>query len=167
MMKYLIGLVAGAALVIGYFVLAPSQNTPPQTPVAAEQPAAEPAPSEPLETVEIAPQVPASTTLDEEALLENMAADTREGLPATVTETLTMTDALFLPRMRIMEFNYVAATANAREMKALIEARAETICLQERELVEMDVTLRSSFEDQSGNLFQRVYLLPEDCQRFY
>ncbi len=100
-----------------------------------------------------------------------MAADARENLPSVVTETLTLTDALFLPQMRIMEYSYVTtaadASTSARDMRTLIEARAETICIEGRDMFAMGVTLRNSFEDRDGNLFQRVYLLPEDCQRFY
>ena len=100
-----------------------------------------------------------------------MAADVRESLPSAVTDTLTLTDVLFLPRMRIMEYSYVTTAddsrATAREMRTLIEARTETICLEGEEMFGMGVTLRSSFEDRDGTLFERVYLLPEDCQRYY
>lgn len=112
-----------------------------------------------------------AASLDEEAMLDEMAAATRERLPEAVTDTLTLTDAVFLPRMRIMEFRYVTAAADARaaagDMRALIDARAETICVDGREMFEMGVTLRSSFEDRERNVFQRVYLLPDDCTRFY
>lgn len=101
----------------------------------------------------------------------DMAADARENLPMAVTDTLTQTDALFLPRMRIMEYTYVMSTADARasagELRAMIESRAETVCLEGQQMFAMGVTLRNSFEDREGNMFQRVYLLPEDCQRFY
>lgn len=185
MMKYLFGLGALVVVVGGYFLLAPAANppAPPPAPVAAPAPisapdtpapVADPAPtadSAPVAPVAIVPQQEAPVTPDEETLLEDMAADTRESLPSAVTGTLTMTDALFLPRMRIMEYRYVTTAADARastrEMRALIEASAERICLEGREMFGLGVTLRNSFEDAEGNLFQRVYLLPEDCQRFY
>ena len=82
-----------------------------------------------------------------------------------------MTDALFLPRMRIMEYTYVTtaldARASAQTMRALIASGAERLCLEGRDMFEMGVTLRNSFKDQDGVLFQRVYLLPEECQQFY
>lgn len=177
MTKYLIGLVILVVAVLGYFFLAPPANPPAPSPEVAEPaatpadpPAATPAPepSPPAETaqLEVTPAAP-----DEETLLENMAADTREGLPSAVTDTVTLNDALFLPRMRIMEYSYVTTAADARasalDMRNLIEASAETICIEGRRMFEMGVTLRNSFEDRAGNLFQRVYLLPEDCQRFY
>jgi hypothetical protein len=179
MMKYLAGLgVLVVALVIGYVVFFPPQ-TPPgpaprqaPAPVAAAPTPAAPAPAPaPVAPVAIVAQESAPATADEDRLLETMAADARESLPTAVTDTLTLTDALFLPRMRIMEYSYVTtaadARASAREMRALIEARAETICLEGRRMFEMGVTLRNSFEDRDGSLFQRVYLLPEDCQRYY
>lgn len=172
MSKYLIGLGILVVAVIGYFVLVPAANPPAPAPQVAE-PVTEPAtappppPAEPVETAEeAAPAAP-----DEETLLETMAADTRESLPSAVTDTVTLNDALFLPRMRIMEYSYVTAAADARasalDMRTLIEASAETICREGRQMFEMGVTLRNSFEDRAGNLFQRVYLLPEDCRRFY
>lgn len=109
--------------------------------------------------------------VDQEAGLQEMAATARENLPSSVTDTLKMTDVVFLPRMRIMEYTYVTtandALASARNMRALIEAGAERLCLEGREMFAMGVTLRNSFEDPNGTLFQRVYLLPEDCQQFY
>jgi len=176
MMKYLVGFGALAVIVAGYFLLAPSGNPPATSPApVAVAPTSQPAPiaapvaPEAIVSQDVAPVAP--VVPDEEALLEEMAADARESLPSTVTGTLTQTDALFLPRMRIMEYSYVTtaadARASAREMRALIEARAETICLEGRQMFSMGVTLRNSFEDREGNLLQRVYLLPEDCQRFY
>lgn len=173
MMKYLVGFGALVVVVVGYFLLAPSGN-PPATPPApvAVAPTPEPAPVAAPVTAPVAPvAIVAPVSPDEEALLEEMAADARESLPSAVTNTLTQTDALFLPRMRIMEYSYVTtaadARASAREMRAMIEARAETICREGRQMFAMGVTLRNSFEDPQGNLLQRVYLLPEDCQRFY
>ena len=82
-----------------------------------------------------------------------------------------MTDALFLPQMRIMEYTYVLTAldvrASARDMRALIDAGAERLCLEGRDMFKMGVTLRNSFRDREGILFQRIYLLPEDCQQFY
>ena len=160
MMKYVVGLGALGAVAVGYFLLFPAADPPaPTPPTAPVAPVA-------TESQDVAPASP-----DEEAMLADLAADLREGLPSAVTDTLTLTDALFLPQMRIMEYNYVTTAADtraaARDMQALIEARAETICLEGREMFGMGVTLRNSFEDREGNLFQRVYLLPEDCQRFY
>ncbi len=54
---------------------------------------------------------------DEETVLEDMAADARESLPSAVTDTLTMTDALFLPRMRIMEYSYVTTAVDGAVMR--------------------------------------------------
>jgi len=177
MMKYLLGLGAVVVVAVGYFLVAPART--PQTPApVAVAPAPIAAPTAPAPTapapvapVAILPQDAAPVSPDEEALLQSMAADARENLPSAVTDTLTMTDALFLPRMRIMEYSYVTAAADARAsaraMRTLIDASAERICLEGRQMFGMGVTLRNSFEDPQGNLFQRVYLLPEDCQRFY
>ena len=165
MMKYLIGLGALVVVVVGYFLLVPAGSPPAPSP--------EPAPSvtPPAAPAPVAPQDAAPVSPDEEALLEDMAADARENLPMTVTDTLTMTDAVFQPRMRIMEYIYVTTAADARasagDIRAMIDARAETICLEGRQMFGMGVTLRKSLEDREGNLIQRVYILPEDCQRFY
>ena len=171
-MKYLIGLGALVLVVVGYFLLVPTgdQTTQAPAPDVASPDTVPTAP--PLVAPEaIIPDEAAPTAPDEEALLEEMAAAVRESLPEAVTQTLTLNDALFLPRMRIMEFSYVTSAADgsaaARDMRALIEARSETICREGREMFGMGVTLRNSFEDRAGNLFQRVYLLPEDCQRYY
>ena len=167
MMKFLIGIGALGLVVIGYFVLAQTgpETSPTPTP---EESAVENLPVAPATAPEpIVPDETDPVVVDEEALLEEMAADVRESLPEMVSETLTLNDALFLPRMRIMEFSYVTRASDARaaanDMRTLIEARAETICREGRDMFEMGVTLRNSFEDQNGNLFQRVYLLPEDC----
>lgn len=176
MMKYLIGLGALLAVVIAYFLLVPAGPPPatapaPEPAVSAPAPEPEPEAAAPVAPEAIAPSETTAAAPDDEALLEEMAADARESLPSAITDTLTLTDALFVPRMRIMEYNYVTAAADARasadEMRRLIESRAETICTEGREMFGMGVTLRNSFEDRDGNLFQRVYLLPEDCQRFY
>ncbi len=108
MIKYLIGLGALAVVVIGYFLLVPVGNAPAPAPdlaVPAPEPAPDPAPSA------IAPVAPdavvsndvAPASADEETLLEDMAADVRASLPSKVTDTLTLADVLFLPRMQIME----------------------------------------------------------------
>ncbi len=172
-MKYLIGF--GALLVVvGYFLLAPSRDpeAPVTVPVAmSPTPEAPPAANSPVAPLAIVSQKVSPVSTNEETLLEEMAADARERLPSELTDTLTLTDAMFLPRMRIMEYNYVItdadARASARDMRTLIEARAETICLEGRQMFSMGVTLRNSFEDSEGNLFQRVYVLPEDCKKFY
>lgn len=160
MMKYLIGLGGLVVVVLGGYILLDSEETSqqaPSVPIAAEPKAS--SDDDPAPASDPAP--------DTETVLEDMAADARENLPEDLTDTVTLTDALFLPRMRIMEYNYVTSAPDAREMRRLIEARAETICLDAREMFDMGVTLRHSFEDRGGIVFQRVYLLPEECQRFY
>lgn len=169
-MKYLLWIGALAVVVIGYFLLVPAGSPPIPAP-APEAPAPEaPAPAPTAEPAPETPEAAPPVTASEEALLEEMAADVRENLPEAVTETLTLTDAMFLPRMRIMEFSYVTraadADAAALDMRTLIETRAETICREGREMFDMGVTLRHSLEDRDGNLSQRVYLLPEDCRQF-
>jgi len=72
------------------------------------------APSVPLavetETTPADDPAPASDPApDAETVLEDMAADARENLPEDLTDTVTLTDALFLPRMRIMEYSYVTS----------------------------------------------------------
>lgn len=164
MMRYLIGLGGLVVVVVGGYVLLVPEETSQQTPSVplAVEPKAAPA-DDPAPASDPAP--------DAETVLEDMAAEARETLPEDLTDTVTLTDALFLPRMRIMQYSYVTsapdARASAREMRSLIEARAETICLDGREMFDMGVTLRHSFQDRRGTVFQRVYMLPEDCQRFY
>ncbi|MFA8385390.1 MAG: hypothetical protein ACEPO2_07180 [Pelagibaca sp.] len=179
MMKYLVGLGALAVVTLGYFLLVPSVDAPAPMPesavrapdAAAPAPVTDQANRGPVAPIVIAAENVASALEDEEAALEDMALKAREGLPSAVTNTLTLEDAFFLPRMRIMEFSYVTTAPDGRavadEMRTLIEARSEGICLEGRQMFEMDVTLRNSFEDRDGTLFQRVYLLPEDCQEFY
>lgn len=171
MMKYLIGLGALVVMAIGYFLLV-SGDRPALAPDAATPaPELESVAAAPVAPVAIALQEVAPVSPDENALLEDMAANARESLPSSLTDTLTLTDMLFLPRMRIMEYTYVTtaadARASARDMRTLIEASSERICLEGRQMFGMGVTLRNSFEDREGILFQRVYLLPEDCQQFY
>ena len=171
MLKYLIGvgaLVVAAA--VGYVLLLPAAD--PQAPASDPAPsAANPPVSETPAPETVVAQDEQPAIPDEEAVLEEMAADARESLPAAVTDTLTLTDVLFLPRMRIMEYTHLSSVADApaaaNDMRALIEARTEQICLDRREMLEMGVTLRHSFEDRDGTLVQRVYLLPEDCRPFY
>lgn len=174
MMKYLIGLGAVIAVVVGYFVLMPTQEPPePATEPAptAAAPVAPEAPEAPVAPEAISSEDAATAPPDNDALLEEMAANVRESLPSVIGDTLTMTDAVFLPRMRIMEYNYVTTSADARaaasELRSLIEARSETICVDGRDMFELGVTLRNSFEDRDGTILQRAYLLPEDCQRYY
>lgn len=172
MMKYLVGLGVLIVVGIGYFLLAPADNAPvPEREFAVPASKPEPAPAAPVAPAEIVARKVPLVPSDEDKLLEDMAADTRESLPRAVTGTVTLTDALFLPRMRIMEYTYVTTAADARtsstEMRTVIEASAKTICLEGRRMFQMGATLRNSFEDRDGNLFQRVYLLPEDCREFY
>lgn len=165
-MKYLIGVGALVVIVVGSVLLF---SGPTPTPAADEPAAKAPEEATAQETVTSPAQGPLPGAQDEWLLAS--AANTREGLPAFVTESLTMTDALFLPRMRIMEYTYVStaldARASARQMRTLIDSGAERLCLEGRDMFEMGVTLRNSFKDREGVLFQRVYLLPEDCQQFY
>lgn len=170
-MKYIFGIGVLVAAVAGYLLLVAPGDPP--VPVPQPEPAA-PEPVRPPETVApqaAAPEAVAPVDQDPQSLLEEMAADFRDALPEAVSETLTLTDAVFLPRMRIMEFIYVTGSADTRaaaiDLRALIEARSETICREGREMFAMGATLRHSFATGDGNLFQRVYLLPEDCARFY
>jgi hypothetical protein len=41
------------------------------------------------------------------------------------------------------------------------------LCLEVRDMFGKEVTLRNSFEDIDGNVLRRIYLLEEDCRRFY
>ncbi len=141
-MKYLIGLGAVLAAAVGYFLLSP------------------PSPA-------VISQNDADSTVEAELVLEDIVASVREGLPAAITDTLTLNDAVFFPRMRILEYVYVSSAPNIEDIQSLIEGRAETLCLEARDMFGMDVTLRNSFEDLEGNVLQRIYLLDEDCQRFY
>ncbi len=140
-MKYLIGLGAVLAAVVGYFLLAPS---PPA----------------------VISQVDATPTVEADLELVDVAAAVRESLPAAVTDTLTLNDAVFFPRMRIMEYVYVSSAPDIENLQSFIEGRAETLCLEARGMFGMDVTLRNSFEDLDGNVLKRIYLLDEDCQQF-
>ena len=142
MLKYLVGFGALVIVAAGYFLLVPETTVSPDEVLVSA---------------------------NEEVSLEDMAAFARESIPTAVTDTLTLTDALFLPRLQIMEYTYVTIVADprstARDMRTMIEERADTICLEGREMFEMGATQRYSFEDGRGNIFQRVYILPEDCQR--
>jgi hypothetical protein len=173
-MKYFVGVGAIVVIAVSYLFLFSGgpPATMPDSAVSAPDvasPAAERSATVAPEAIVL--QEAAPVPRDEDAFLEEMAADTRESLPSPVTDTLTMTDALFLPRMRIMEYTYVTTAADARtsarDMRSLIEASAERLCLEGRQMFGRGVTLRNSFEDRNGTLFQRVYLLPEDCQKFY
>lgn len=177
MLKYIVGVGIVVVAGIAVFMLVPSDSSPVDTapevaaPAREPDPEAAPAASAPVAPTAIIADEDAPAAPDEETAFEGMAADARENLPMEVTDTLTITDAVFLPRMRIMEYSYVTTSADARasasEMRTVIEGRAEAICLEGRQMFEMGVTLRNSFEDGSGTLFQRVYLLPEDCRKFY
>lgn len=171
MTRYLIALGTLVLLVGVYFLLAPDPM-PPAPDAADPEPVAEPAPDTVAPRPEPpAPEVSIPLVVDEDTRLETLAAELRERLPETVTDGLTLTDAVFLPRMRIMELRYSVAAEDARgatgDMRAQIEARAETICRAAREMFDMGVTLRNSFEDGRGTLLRRHYLLPEDCQQFF
>ncbi len=174
MVKYLVGLGVLVVVGAGYILLIPAGDTPapPALPVAeAPSQATEPAATTPMVPDAAVRQAIEPAPSDEEVLLAEMAADIREGLPMAVTDTLTLNDALFLPRMRIMEYSYVTTASDARatagELRALINSSAATICLEGRQMFLMGATLRNSFKDRDGNLFQRVYVLPEDCRQFY
>lgn len=166
MKTYLAGLggIVVLAVALGAYLLPRPQDTPPSEPrsVPAAQAPAEPAP-------ELAPDV-APSEPDAAQRLEALAADLREDLPARITDTLSQTDAIFLPRMRIMEFVYVstapATRTEAGALRALVDAEAGRLCRTSREMFELGVTLRHSFLDGDGRLFQRAYLLPEECRRF-
>lgn len=162
MIKVLIGVGALAVVVIGYFLLVPA-GPPPQPVATPEAPAPETAPA-------VSAPAPEPRAPNEEAVLEEMAASMRESLPEAVSDSLTLNDAVFLPRMRIMEFSYVTSASDVRAevdaLRTVLETRAETICQEGREMFEMGVTLRQSIEDRNGDLFQRLYLLPEDCVQF-
>ncbi len=177
-MKYLIGVGALIVIVVGSLLLFPApRQVPEPTAVVtapgapATGPATASAPEEGTTPKVVAQPAEGSLTGAQDEWLLSLAASTRESLPASVSESLTITDALFLPRMRIMEYTYVSsaldAPASAREMRTLIDSGAERLCLEGQEMFEMGVTLRNSFRDREGVLFQRVYLLPEDCQQFY
>ena len=153
MMKYLIAVGVLVVGVAAYFVFAPA-TTPP---APAPEPVAA-APSEPEPAA--APAAP-----DDDTRLAQMAADARENLPSALTDNVTWTDALFLPRMRIMEYSYVATGAD--DLRDMIATRVETICRDGREMFALGTTLRNNVENSDGVLIDRVYLLPEDCQRFY
>ncbi|TGD60691.1 hypothetical protein EYC08_20285 [Tabrizicola sp. WMC-M-20] len=181
-MKYLLGVGVLVSVVVGYLLLtsggpsepmseaaAPATAPVAPAPVPASGPATLPAASVAPKPTVLQTAVPDSP--DQNALLGAMAADARESLPLTLSDMLTLTDAVFLPRMRIMEYTYVTtatdARTSARAMRDLIETGAESFCIKERDMFGMGVTLRHSFADRNGTLFQRVYLLPEDCAQFY
>jgi hypothetical protein len=141
-MKYLISLGVIVVIVVGYFLFAPS----------------------PSAVVSQNDQIAAAQA---EQSLEDMVALKRESLPAALSDTVTLVDAVFFPRMRIMEYVYVSATPNVDNLQTFIEGRAEMLCLEVRDMFGKEVTLRNSFEDVDGNVLRRIYLLEEDCQRFF
>ena len=141
-MKYLISLGVVVVIVVGYFLLAPS-------------PSAVVSQNDPITTAQVDQSV------------EDMVALKRESLPTALSDTVTLNDAVFFPRMRIMEYVYVSATPNVDNLQTFIEGRTEMLCLEVRDMFGKEVTLRNSFEDIDGNVLRRIYLLEEDCQRFY
>lgn len=141
-MKYLISLGVVVVIVVGYFLLAPS-------------PSAVVSQNDPITTAQV------------EQSVEDMVALKRESLPTALSDTVTLNDAVFFPRMRIMEYVYVSATPNVDNLQTFIEGRTEMLCLEVRDMFGKEVTLRNSFEDIDGNVLRRIYLLEEDCQRFY
>lgn len=161
MMKYLIGLGVLVLAVVAYFAFTPAAAPPEPEPAPAPT-AAAPAAPEPAVAAPVA---------DEDARLEQIAAETRENLPAAVTETLRWTDAVFLPRMRIMEFTYVGSGPGAAPSAAIFRETIATgsrqLCLDRRDMFDLGTTLRISLENSDGILIDRAYLLPADCQQFY
>jgi hypothetical protein len=156
---------------LGYFYLVrsdlpvPSQTAPGVAPPVADVITAPPgpAPDAPSDSAQLASE----PEMTEDALLEGLTADLREALPETINERLTLRDAIFLPRMRILELIYVTSESDSRgvaaDVRNLVAGRAEAICQQGRAMFELGVTLRNSFVSQDGTLFQRIYTLPEDC----
>ena len=160
MTRYLIGLAAVIAVAAGVYFLVPS--APPEPPTAS---APEPAPAP---TAESAPEPAPEPTpaLEGDALLEQIASARREGLPRAVGDDITFTDAVFLPRMRIMEHVFVAdrgGAPTAAELRRRVDADTQRLCTEEQALFAEDVTLRHSYRNRDGTLLQRVHLLPETC----
>ena len=141
-MKYLISLGVVVVIVVGYFLLSPS-------------PSAVVSQNDPIATAQV------------EQSVEDMVALKPESLPTALSDTVTLNDAVFFPRMRIMEYVYVSATPNVDNLQTFIEGRTEMLCLEVRDMFGKEVTLRNSFEDIDGNVLRRIYLLEEDCRRFY
>jgi hypothetical protein len=170
MTKYLLGLAALIALVLGYLALAPDPTAPVAPPAAPEAPAAAPEP--PAAQAPAAPPAPAAAPapapapLGEDESLEQIAAAARESLPATVSDSLTLADVVFLPRMRIMEYRYVTTAGDARDLQARLRSQTEAVCTEGRAMFDLGVTLRNSFEDPEGRHLGRSYLLAEDCAPF-
>lgn len=161
MTRYLIGLVAVIAVAAGVYLLVPTAPTeaPPDAPA---EPVAEPeAAPEPATEPE-----PAAPALEGDARLEEMAASLRESLPRDAGGDLTFSDAVFLPRMRMMEHVFVADRStppSGADLRRRVETAAPQLCQDHRALFEEGVTLRHSFRDRNGSLIQRVHLLPEAC----
>lgn len=162
MIKYLVGLLAAVVLVGGYFLLMPASPPP-----APPEPVAAPAP-EPAADLPAAAEPEAAAPTPEE-LLEQIAAATREDLPMAVSDTLTLADAIFLPRMGIMEHVFVAHAgdlgAAAADLRQRTQGEVAVICRDRHEIFERSATLRHTLRDSAGNLRDRVYVLPEDCGR--
>lgn len=158
-----------SVLGLGYLYLVRSDMSEPPQPVPSSAP-----PEADVITAPTAPAVPSDTAqnapepeMTEDALVEGLTADLREALPEIISERLTLNDAVYLPRMRILELIYVSSDPDIRsvaaDMRNLVTARAAAVCQEGRPMFEMGVTLRNSFVDRDGNLFQRLYMLPEDC----
>ena len=171
-MKYLgIASVILGMIGLGYLYLGrsnPPSLSQPAPMTAAQQPDLITAPTRSTPLVAAEPlEQPAALQLSEDTVLEGLAAELREDLPEAIADNLTLTDAVFLPRMRILELVYVTSDPDLRSvagnMRSMVSARAETVCQQGRAMFEMGVTLRNSFLDREGQLFQRLYMLPEDC----
>jgi hypothetical protein len=111
-------------------------------------------------------QDPVAIAQTEQSLSE-IAAEKRQTLPTVLSETITLNDAVFLPRLRIMEYAYATSTSDNAALQSFVDSRAETLCLEVKDMSGTGVTLRNILEDLNGNVLRRIYLLDEDCQRFY
>lgn len=164
MTRYLVGLMVVAGLALGIWMLVPT--APPGPVVAPEpEPAAEPVADSPAEP-EPAPVPEPPAALQGDALIAEMAAARRETLPQAAGTGITFSDAVFLPRMRIMEHVFVldgGTIPTAADLRRRVMADTRRLCTEERALFEAGVTLRHSFRAGDGALLQRVHLLPEDC----
>ncbi|MGY6409827.1 MAG: hypothetical protein ACXIUV_02190 [Alkalilacustris sp.] len=186
MTRYLIGLVGVMAVAAVLWVtLAPSNDDveddadpavatlPEDSPAAGPDTEAGPEPEvepavEPDAVVGAEPGAAAAPEVmpERDAAFEALAAARREDLPRSFGTDLTFADAVFLPRLRIMEHVFVAdrgAPPAPAELRRRVQADRDRLCAEERALFEAGVTLRHSFRDRSGALLQRVHLLPEEC----
>lgn len=142
-------------------VPAPSGNEPISAPVQLEQEL----PAQPEAPATL--QDEAVSELTEEGVLEQLVGSLRAGLPEAVSDSMVLTDAIFLPRMRIVELIYVTRDPDREGVVAalrnLVANRRNMICAEGRDMFALGATLRNSLVDQNGRLFQRVYVLPEEC----